>query len=230
MERAGLNQTQLAEIVGVKQPSIGRLLTGETKTSRAIDDIARALGTTSAYLKGVEGNPADLLPELVESSGEIEIVPNPGATRVKSHDLATDVAAELGLVPVREVDLAIGLGAAYLDQAVSAAVQYFPREWLDLYTRAPSDKLIITRGSGDSMIPTFLDNDLILIDTTQTTPRLADQIWAVSYCGLGSVKRLRPTKDGGWLLMADNRTIPDIAAYDDEMHVLGRVVAYFRKM
>jgi SOS-response transcriptional repressor LexA len=55
-------------------------------------------------------------------------------------------------------------------------------------------------------------------------------VWAVSYCGLGCVKRLRPSKDGGWLLMADNPAISPITAYDDELHVLGRVVAYFRKM
>jgi phage repressor protein C with HTH and peptisase S24 domain len=140
------------------------------------------------------------------------------------------VAGAMGLVPVREVDLAIGLGAAYLDQPISDVQRMFPREWLDLYTRAPAESLIIARGSGDSMIPTILDNDLLLIDTTQAVPRLADQVWAVSYCGLGCVKRLRPSKDGGWLLMADNPAISPITAYDDELHVLGRVVAYFRKM
>jgi hypothetical protein len=36
----------------VKQPSIGRLISGETKTTRALDLIASALGTTPAYLKG----------------------------------------------------------------------------------------------------------------------------------------------------------------------------------
>jgi transcriptional regulator with XRE-family HTH domain len=52
MQRAGMNQSQLANAVGVKQPSIGRLVSGETKTTRALDLIASALGTTSAYLKG----------------------------------------------------------------------------------------------------------------------------------------------------------------------------------
>jgi phage repressor protein C with HTH and peptisase S24 domain len=80
------------------------------------------------------------------------------------------------------------------------------------------------------MFPTIQHNDLVLIDTTQSNPQMSDQIFAVSYCGLGCVKRLRPTKDGGWLLMADNPAISPITAYDGELHVLGRVVAFFRKI
>jgi phage repressor protein C with HTH and peptisase S24 domain len=234
MNRAGINQSQLAEMVGVKQPSIGRLLTGETKTTRAIDTIARVLDTTSAYLKGQDDSVGGHLPHPVDGDDD-RLALRPGEQRLPfrhgaSHQTPAMAAADLGLVPVREVDLALGFGAAYLDQDIGSAVRYFPREWLDLYTRAPADKLIITRGSGDSMVPTLFDQDLILIDTSDRMPRLTDQVWAVSYCGLGSVKRLRPTKDGGWLLMSDNPTISAITAYDDEMHVLGRVCGYFRKV
>jgi hypothetical protein len=47
------------------------------------------------------------------------------------------------------------------------------------------------------MFPTIHHNDLVLIDTTQNIPQMSDQVFAVSYCGLGCVKRLRPTNDGG---------------------------------
>lgn len=140
------------------------------------------------------------------------------------------IAEELGMVPVRHVDLAIGMGATFLDQAISETQRFMPREWLDLYTRSPADKLIVAQGAGDSMFPTIHHNDLVLIDTTQNIPQMSDQVFAVSYCGLGCVKRLRPTNDGGWLLFSDNPTITPITAYDGELHVLGRVVAFFRKM
>jgi hypothetical protein len=138
------------------------------------------------------------------------------------------VAGAMGLVPVREVDLAIGLGAAYLDQPISDVQRMFPREWLDLYTRAPAESLIIARGSGDSMIPTILDNDLLLIDTTQAVPRLADQVWAVSYCGWAASsdcdqQRMAVAVDGG-----QSRDQPD-HRLRRQVHVLGRVVAYFRR-
>lgn len=67
MRRARINQSQLAEAVGVKQPSIGRLLSGETKTSRAIVDIAAQLNTTPAYLRGETDEPG------VEFSGAAEL-------------------------------------------------------------------------------------------------------------------------------------------------------------
>jgi hypothetical protein len=107
------------------------------------------------------------------------------------------IAEELGMVPVRHVDLAIGMGATFLDQAISETQRFMPREWLDLYTRSPADKLIVAQGAGDSMFPTIHHNDLVLIDTTQNIPQMSDQVFAVSYCGLGCVKRLRPTNDGG---------------------------------
>ncbi len=187
---------------------IGKLVRGEARQSAHIFELSRALGVAPEYLVG----------ESSEMDQRQVVVPS-----------ASVVAEEMGMVAVREVDLAIGMGASYLDQPVGEVQRLFPREWLDLYTRAPAEQLLIAKGSGDSMTPTLHDNDLLLIDTTQNAPRLTDQIWAVSYCGFGSVKRLRPTNDGGWLLLSDNPAITPITAYDGELHVLGRVVAFFRK-
>jgi phage repressor protein C with HTH and peptisase S24 domain len=205
----GLSQAELARRVGMSQPSINHLIRKGAQGSKHLHVIARELETTPEYLTGVTDDP------------DAGFVPTPSASVV---------AAEMGMVQVRQVDLAIGMGATYLDQPTEEMQHLFPREWLNIYTRAPAEKLLIVKGSGDSMVPTMHDNDLLLIDTTQSMPRLTDQVWAVSYCGLGSVKRLRPTNDGGWLLLSDNPAISPITAYDGELHVLGRVVAFFRKM
>lgn len=240
MEAVGISQDELAEKVGATQGAISQILTGTTRNSRLLPKIAAGLVVNLNWLLGLTDDMIDMLdvddrPLSEDDLAAIKAGQRPN-TLAQPHQITVGrqshevIVAEMGLVPVREVDLALGFGAAYLDQDISSVVQYFPRAWLDLYTRAPSDKLIITRGSGDSMVPTLFDQDLILIDTSDQTPRLTDQVWAISYCGLGSVKRLRPTKDGGWLLMSDNPTISPITAYDDEMHVLGRVCAYFRKV
>lgn len=205
----GLSQSELARRVGMAQSSIHALINRNKVGSKHLHVIARELETTPEYLTGVTDDP---------SAG---FVPVPSASAV---------AAEMGMVEVRQVDLAIGMGATYLDQPVEEVQHLFPREWLNIYTRASAEKLLIVKGSGDSMVPTMHDNDLLLIDTSQNAPRLTDQVWAVSYCGLGCVKRLRPTNDGGWLLLSDNPAISPITAYDGELHVLGRVVAFFRKM
>jgi phage repressor protein C with HTH and peptisase S24 domain len=80
------------------------------------------------------------------------------------------------------------------------------------------------------MMPTILDSDVVLIDTSQKTPRLWDQLWAVDMGGMGMIKRLRPTKDGtGMVLVSSNPDVPDETAYDGEMNIVGRVVAIMRK-
>lgn len=209
MAAAGVSQSELARRTGLSSSMIGKLARGEARQSAHIFELSRALGVSPEYLVGETENP-----------GRQDIaMPN-----------ARIIAEELGMVPVRHVDLAIGMGATFLDQAISETQRFMPREWLDLYTRSPADKLIVAQGAGDSMFPTIHHNDLVLIDTTQNIPQMSDQVFAVSYCGLGCVKRLRPTNDGGWLLFSDNPTITPITAYDGELHVLGRVVAFFRKM
>lgn len=206
MKRAGVNQTQLAEAVGMKQPSIGRLLTGETKTTRAIDRIAEVLRTTPGYLKGQEPEPDELLPT----------VPPPAVPDT---------------VQITEFELAYGLGASFIHGAhVHARVRTFTRAWLRYFTEAPFEQLMFARGIGDSMMPTILDSDLLLIDTSQQTPRMWDQLWAIDMGGMGMIKRLRPTKDGtGMQLLSANADVPDETAYDGEMNIVGRVVAIMRK-
>ncbi|SFG08884.1 Phage repressor protein C, contains Cro/C1-type HTH and peptisase s24 domains [Novosphingobium sp. CF614] len=209
MRRAGVNQSQLAGKIGVTQPSIARLLRGETKTTRAMDVMAAALDTTAEYLKGeVES------PERQASEGE-DARPLPNIDDVE----------------IDEIDLAFGLGFTFIeDVPVKTVRRKFSRSWLRMFTDSPASQIYCARGLGDSMTPTILDSDILIIDAAQRTPRMAEQIWAVSYCGMGSVKRLRPTKDGGIKIMSDKVEVSDEVAYDDELHILGRVVAVVRKM
>jgi hypothetical protein len=51
----------------------------------------------------------------------------------------------------------------------------------------------------------ILDSDILLIDTTQKSPKMWDQFWAIEMHGLGMIKSLRPSKDGGVRL---SRSIP----------------------
>lgn len=150
-----------------------------------------------------------------------------GAFPVQS---ANDIAAEHGLMPIRQIDLAFGMGATFLDVPVEEETMLFPTVWVRQYTKAPASKLFFAQGVGDSMQPTLAPNDTLIIDCSQERLTMADQIWALSYCGLGMVKRLRPTKDGGIRIMSDNPHIPEEIAYDGELQLIGRVVAVTRKI
>lgn len=150
-----------------------------------------------------------------------------------AHAGATDfaeLAAENGIAMVEEVDLALGLGAGYLDYTESKGFVPFRSDWLQGLFRGKLESLKVTRGKGDSMRPTILDGDIILIDLSQRAIDEQDVLWAVAYGELGMVKRVRQTSRSSYLLMADNPVVPPIEAVDGEMQVVGRVVWIGRRM
>ncbi|HZV57724.1 MAG TPA: S24 family peptidase [Sphingobium sp.] len=209
MEALDMSQAELARRVGLKQPTIFKLLSGDSRGSAYLHVIARELGTTPAYL-------------LCETDDPTEgAIPPPSPAVLKE---------QLDLVEVREIDLKFGMGATDLDVPVTTAMRHFSRAWVRQYTRASPEHLYFAQGIGDSMSPTILDSDLLLIDTSERSLRVSDKIWAVAFGNSGMVKRLRPMPDGSVKILSDNPTVPPDVAHDGEMHVLGRVVGIVRKM
>lgn len=209
MRRAGVNQSQLAEKVGVRQPSIARLLKGETKTTRALDLMAAVLGTTSEYLKGETDTPDR------EASVGDDLRPLPNIDDVE----------------IDSIDLAYGMGGTFLDSdTIKVEKIKFSRKWLRQFTNSPPHMLCSTKGVGDSMMPTIHDQDVVIIDRSQTVPEMGDKIWALVYSGWGMIKRLRALPDGTIRISSDNQLVRDEIAADGEMFIVGRVVAVVKSV
>ncbi len=219
LNERSVSQGALARAIGVSPQAISKMVKGGTTDSPHIYKIARFLGTNPEYLTG-ESERADV----------------PGGNDTRSGfgafplQCADDIAAEHGLMPIRQINLAFGMGATYLDIPVEEETMLFPATWVRQYTKAPASKLFFAQGVGDSMQPTLAPNDTLIIDCSIERLTMADQIWALIYCGLGMIKRLRPTKDGGVRIMSDNPHIPEEIAYDGEIQLVGRVVAVTRKI
>lgn len=210
LQELGISQAELARRVGMAQSSVNALINKNKVGSKHLHRIARELATTPDYLIGEADDP------------DAGFVPSPPVETV---------AEQMGLLPIRQIDLAFGMGATFLDDVpVTEEIQHFPEQFVRAYTQAPADKLLFAQGVGDSMQPTLFPNDLMIIDCAQQRLTMADQIWAISYCGLGMIKRLRPTRDGGVRILSDNPNVPEEIAYDGELQLLGRVVAVVRKM
>lgn len=194
----------------MSQATIARLALGTAFGSTHIHRIARELGTTAAFLTGETDDPHE------------------GALPVPTAD---DIADQVGGVRIKEIDLDYGMGASWIDGVpVTEIERVFPADWVVQFTRASPEHLFFAHGAGDSMMPTILDRDIVLIDTTQQTVNMADRIWAVAWGGAGMIKRIRPQPDGGVRMMSDNPAIRDEVAYDGEMSVIGRVVGVMRKV
>lgn len=219
MSDLGVTQVKIARATGLSQPTIGRFISGEVRKTTKLVELAQALQTTPEYLTGQSEDP--------DVPGSSEHRATFGAFPVQR---LQDVAEEAGLVPVRQIDLAYGMGATFLDMVVDEVTQFFPVDWLRQFTKAPASKLFFAQGVGDSMQPTLAPNDTLIIDTSVDRLTMSDQIWAITYCGLGMIKRLRPSKDGGIRIMSDNLLVPEEVAYDGEVNLVGRVVAVMRKV
>lgn len=210
----GLNQSEVARRVGISQPSIGRLISGETRESGKLLELARALETTPEYLVGATDDPN------IDAVGEKRL-----AFRGAEPQAADTVELE-------EFDVSYGLGASYIhDTPVTGRRRVFSRAWIRNFTESPFEYLFWGTGVGDSMTPTIQDADVVLIDTFDRTPRFMDKLWAIEYGGLGAIKRLRPTADGtGMRLLSSAPDVPEETAYDGELTIIGRVVAVVRKV
>lgn len=209
-EGLGMSQSELARRAQSTQQTINRLEAGGTDNPRNLLQLARALETSAAFLMG----------ETDDSSldGSVEL-----AAPVHVND---DRIIE---IPV--IDLAYGMGGTFLDDFdATARSEPFPLSFIRRYTKAKAESLVIADGLGDSMAPTIGSNDQMLIDRSVDTIRVADQIWAFSFGGVGMVKRLRPRPDGSVAILSDNPAVPEDRAVDDEVFLIGRVVAIVRKV
>ncbi|WP_303828902.1 XRE family transcriptional regulator [Asticcacaulis taihuensis] len=209
MEHLGKSQAGLARAIGISQQAIGKLVSGESRGSKFLHEIARHLETTPAYLTGQTDDP-DL-----------------GALPLPTPEL---IAEQLDVVQLPEIDLSFGMGGgAIYDRPVKSETMAFSRAWIRHFTNAPTSELFFARGMGDSMFPTIADGDILLIDGSQKTPAMFDQIWALTQYGHGMIKRLRPTENG-YKILSDNPAVPADTAADDSMTIIGRVVATMRRI
>ena len=210
MRDKGISQAELARRVGISQQAIGKLVNGSSRSSPNIGRIAEVLETTPAYLAGQ-----------VDDAEE-------GAMLLPTEDIIADM---LDLVTIDEIDLAFGLGETYTDQVpVETTRRRFPRAWLLTLTDAPPAHLVFARGRGDSMMPTLLDGDIVLIDKTQSTFREQDVLWAVLMGDAGMIKRLRMRPSGRIALLSDNSMVPPDEVAPNEIRNVGRVVFIGRRM
>lgn len=204
---AGSSQAELARAIGVSPQAISKMVRGGTTHSPKLYQIARFLKTSPEYLTGESSDPD-------AGAGEQRITAAPDD--------------DGDLVEIDMVDLAYGMGGAFLDSDnVEVAKVKFSQSWLRQFTTSAPHFLASTRGIGDSMMPTIHDRDVVIIDKSQTRldMNLGEKIWACVFGGVGMIKRLRPMPDGSVKISSDNQLIRDELATDGDLFIVGRVVA-----
>lgn len=181
------------------------------------DAIGLKRSAMSNYWTGKRPYPIDAIPRIAAhlSTTVDQIISGDDAANVQD--------SELDLVRVDEVDLAYGLGGTYADGWIETITHHFPRKWLESITSTPPNLLTIAKGRGDSMMPTLMDGDMVLIDRSQRNVREQDAMWAFTIGDIAMIKRVR-VRGEKVLILSDNDRVPTDEAHHEEVRVVGRVI------
>lgn len=173
MDEQGISQNALARMVGVTQPSIKKIIDGDTLEPKKILEIANALNVDVQWLKNGKG-------EQPSFSQAVE----------KEEEFAED---ENQLrVEVMDVYASAGNGAFLTGDLVGdvCAIEFENDYFLQQFQRASGKGLAIINVKGDSMSPTLESGDLLYVDTTINCYQ-GDGLYVFSFNDALYVKRLQ---------------------------------------
>nr|WP_315542412.1 helix-turn-helix transcriptional regulator [uncultured Aggregatibacter sp.] len=183
MAEKGLSQAELARIIGVKQPSIFKILSGQTLNPKNILEIATALGVNAHWLKTGEGSPdADVFAFTSEKDD--------------AHTLRVDLLdAELAAH-------SSGIINAEYPDVISSI--FFTHEGVKrILGKTTTDGVYMFKVPTDSMAPTITQNDIVFIDTN-VKEYIGEGVYSFNLNGETYIKRLQRLPTGVIMALSDN--------------------------
>lgn len=203
MVEKGLSQAELARMIGVKQPSIFKILSGQTLNPKNILEIATALNVDPHWLKTGEGDP-DPSYRIVEVSEP----QNPNTVRIDILDVEASAGNGAYLSPTEQ-----GLLSQEFD------LTFFRQQ----FGRADAKHLKLITVKGDSMAPTLESGDLLYVDISENY-FAADGLYVFTFDGQTFIKRLQKVGKE-MLVISDNPTYKEWTfTQDDDVFIHGRVI------
>lgn len=192
-----------------------------------IDEFAERIGEKPTRLKdvlrGKQRPPLEMIQSIVEKF-QVDANWLIGLGR-NFHQGGTDNEGDYDYIPMFDVEVSAGNGAAAYGVTDPAMHLAFRKDWLKSRGLFAKDlNCVIARG--DSMEPTISSTDTLLVDTSKTNPR-DGHIYVIRSSDVLWVKRIQRQIDGTLLLISDNQTYaPMQLNLDDhpDVQVIGQVV------
>jgi len=218
---AGYSQSGLARAIGVKPQAIQHLCGETSQWSKHTNQIARVLGVSPQWLADGTGpeRPASPL-------GDTDVKGGDTAQPILAWDSPDDLPEnDYVLVQRVRVKPAAGEGTVVFEEEQGPPLAFSTR-WIKRLGLKRKD-LYVVEAQGDSMEPTIVDGDVIMMDAGST--RVIDgSIYVLRYADELKVKRLYQRYDGSLIIRSDNankypeETVPPSTG--NQVDVLGRVV------
>ncbi|MRR15669.1 MAG: XRE family transcriptional regulator [Deltaproteobacteria bacterium] len=209
----GISQAKLADLTGIP---LHRLKYAEADNARISKKIAQIIGEKLNYnsLWVLTGDGAMLAAE-----NAFDIIPAGGANKslesefVNIPHFSDKISAGGGLIPVNDVDIKIA----------------FRRDWIR--RKGDASKMSLISVSGDSMAPTLMAGDLVLINHGQNQLDPQGGIYAIALGEVILIKRLQILYPSGKIrVTSDNAKYDSIDLPPDEVRINGRVIWFGREL
>lgn len=218
-----------------------KLLQAKLKTKgKPIYDIDRGKSTNPGTniltaVAEVLNQPVELLRKAVQGEDVAPITRGRAQSydprNVPDYPIARDIAADDGTVELTSLDLSYSMGpGTELESYIEEEPIKFDPVFLRKVSRAPYHRLKIARGVGDSMQPTLLPGDIVMIDTTQNMLNMQDRVYAVAVNGAAAIKRLRVEKGRKIIVVSDNPNVENYTIDAEDVVIHGRVVWFSREL
>ena len=220
MDRAGLNQVELASRTNVSQAAIQKITSGKTKKTSYIVPISKALGINPEWLDSGDG----------EMSDGVGIKPRDGVPAseatgrpIKAWDSSDPLEDDEVEIPFyKSIELAAGNGRC-VNQDYNGFKLRFSKATLRRYGADPKYAAAFPV-SGDSMAPIIPNGSTVTIDRNHT--KIIDGgIYVIEQDELFRVKLLY-RQPGGKLSIRSYNSVefPDETADIDTVKIVGRVI------
>jgi phage repressor protein C with HTH and peptisase S24 domain len=210
----------------------------ERETGKSLSAIAKEAGVASTTLTRPVNNPDhkfSVKQATLEAVERVTGIPFDGFrtgnnTSPERFEVGDATPENIELIPVYDVAASAGHGAVAEYEAQTHSLA-FPPDYLKRLTSSSPGNLSIISVKGESMEPTLLDDDIVLLDTSKTNLSY-DGLFVLRFDDALHVKRIgRSPKKRHITIISDNRNLyPPMEATISDVQAIGKVLWYGRKV
>ena len=209
LDAFGISARALSTRAGVNNMAVRDILNGKSRkpTLDTLEKLAGVLGCTVADLTG--------------------------ATAPRSSLRKSGSNADAGGIAVTELDVYASAGGGALIESETAIAEWrFPARWLhgELHTRP--DQVHVLTIEGDSMTPTLMPGDKVIVDLSKRAPSPAGIF--VVHDGIALVAKRLEFIEGSdppsVRIHSDNQAYRSYERTIDEIRIAGRIVARWQRL
>ncbi|WP_025122261.1 MULTISPECIES: helix-turn-helix transcriptional regulator [unclassified Serratia (in: enterobacteria)] len=214
MELRGISQGMLAERVGVSQPSIWKLVSGRTHSSRKLVEIARELNVRPEWLaRGEEPMWEDVSPS--GSKVSVSVITNENHSVHSGDEIMVPLLSDIDFISID--------GDFYVEGQDIQTLTFTKKLLQRAGAEIDGSGVLCFPISGDGMEPAMPDGSILAINTGDK--KVVDgKIYAINQNGWKRVKILYRTGPDALSLRSFNKDEhPDEAVSLQDVEIIGRV-------